>query len=481
MDQHAIHRIGVCALLVMMVTSVAFIGASMATPSMERTGPSAERTGVYAQTGANGTGSNASGQGATIELDNSSSTTPTEIIVSNVRLPEGGFVTIHGPGYSQGGIVIGSEIATSRYLSPGSYEDLRIRVSNGVPGSNLGTIQQLNLTRGNISAVAYRDANGNKEFDFFSSFGEQDAPYQNRDDTRVVDTEYVEFEGNIQQKEANSQIAPGAIRFNDQQPQFTNGKPTVIVRSVNVSEGGFVTIHNESYLSERQPFDSVIATSEYLTPGTHQNIAIELPNGSLNQTRTLVAVPYMDTNSNQGYEYVKSGGETDFAYISQKDGSNVIVNDTATIRVSRSQGGEGSQSSATGSQNRSGSSDGTQAASGEGVAGNGTGAEVGDANATETQQNVGDATTGRTDVASGGESSRNGDAGSTNGTQVSSGDGERVISRETTDSETQMSSGETGTGSGLIFGQNPLVLAFVVGIVTMIGLVGARRLVNGGN
>lgn len=107
--------------------------------------------------------------------------------------------------------------------------------------------------------------------------------------------------------------------------QTTNGS-TVTVRSVTLSEGGFVAVQNESGAAP----DGVRGHSTYLEPGSHRNVTVRLDE-PLSETRTLTAQAYTDTNGDQRFQYDSSGGTKDTPYRT-KDGS-LTGTDAATVRV----------------------------------------------------------------------------------------------------------------------------------------------------
>src|SRR5699024_731975 len=119
--------------------------------------------------------------------------------------------------------------------------------------------------------------------------------------------------------------------------QQRDGNASVVVRNVSLAEGGFIGIHTASFLPPLQnPLDSALGHSQYLTAGNYSSVTVRFPSGSLAGNQTLVAVPYLDTNDNQRYDYTRSGGETDYAYIEQRNSSRVIINETAAIGVPQS-------------------------------------------------------------------------------------------------------------------------------------------------
>jgi len=108
--------------------------------------------------------------------------------------------------------------------------------------------------------------------------------------------------------------------------QVTGGN-SVTVDSVYVPEGGFVTIHDSSLL-EGETFDSVRGTSTYLEAGYHTNVTVMLDSAVDNDT-TLIAMPHMDTDGDESYDFLTSDGADDGPYTA--DGP---VTDSASVTVS---------------------------------------------------------------------------------------------------------------------------------------------------
>jgi cytochrome c oxidase assembly protein Cox11 len=116
----------------------------------------------------------------------------------------------------------------------------------------------------------------------------------------------------------------------------TSDGTTVVVDSVTMSEGGFVAIHNSS-LFDGNVIGSVIGVSDYLEPGTHEDVEVTLydvPGASFNvdslpANETLVAMPHLDTDGDEEYGFVATGGDVDGPYT--QDGAPVT--DTAQITV----------------------------------------------------------------------------------------------------------------------------------------------------
>nr|WP_264383062.1 BGTF surface domain-containing protein [Halocatena marina] len=78
-----------------------------------------------------------------------------------------------------------------------------------------------------------------------------------------------------------------------------NETQTIVVRSVNLSEGGFITVHDRSFFdteNETKPAQS-LRGAKYIRPGLQNNTSIEL-DIPYKRSGTVVVVPYHDTNGN---------------------------------------------------------------------------------------------------------------------------------------------------------------------------------------
>jgi hypothetical protein len=123
---------------------------------------------------------------------------------------------------------------------------------------------------------------------------------------------------------ANAQHSPTAnVSI---QRQTTDGS-TVTVASTSLSDGGFVTIHDGSLL-DGATFDSVRGTSDYLEPGEHSDIQVSLDT-PYDENGTAIAMPHLDTNGNEEYDFVTSEGAEDGPYTS----GGAAVTDSASITI----------------------------------------------------------------------------------------------------------------------------------------------------
>jgi flagellar protein FlaJ len=86
----------------------------------------------------------------------------------------------------------------------------------------------------------------------------------------------------------------------------TTAGDQITLDSVSVSDGGFVVLHAEAEDGE------VIGRTEYLPPGTHRNVDVELTGPPNKGEFLVVAVPHLDTNDNQQFDY--TDGAVDRAY-----------------------------------------------------------------------------------------------------------------------------------------------------------------------
>ncbi|SDC08153.1 CARDB domain-containing protein [Natrinema hispanicum] len=99
----------------------------------------------------------------------------------------------------------------------------------------------------------------------------------------------------------------------------------VTIANVSLSEGGFVAVYDSA---DTDP-DGVVGVSDYLEPGDHQNVTIDLDE-PLAASGTLVAVPHHDTNDDETFQYVDADGEVDVPYVT---GAGAPVSDSAVVTL----------------------------------------------------------------------------------------------------------------------------------------------------
>lgn len=266
-------------------------------------------------------GQSANATNATITFANQTSD-GSNVTVERATLPEGGFIAIHSSGYTTGGASAESSVlATSNYLKPGNYSSVTIDISNAPPGNYPGLNRsQLNAS-GPLTTMIHRDTNGNKRMDFVRSVGGNDTAYTS-DGSPVADS------AGITVPTATREQALVTVRN-----QTLQGD-SLTVESARLPDGGFLVIHNESYLPpESAPLENAVGVSSYLEAGQHNGMSVPLLDGAVKEDQTLVAMPYRDTNGNQRYDYIASDGFQDTAYENRTANQSVIVNDVAGVTV----------------------------------------------------------------------------------------------------------------------------------------------------
>jgi len=248
----------------------------------------------------------------------------TTVVVDHVDLSEDGYVTIHDASLNAGAVT-GSVRGSSEFLEAGYYDNVTITLDDPLQES------------GTVIPMAHRETDGDESYDFVTTEGSEDGPVTTNGGNLVIDTA---------KATVNAQVT-----FESQTTSDTN----VTVQSATLHDGGFVTIHDASLL-EGAVFDSVRGTSEYLGPGTHENVSVSLD--SLEESTTLIAMPHYDTNDNQQYDFVTSEGAADGPYVA-KD----IVVAPATVNVSDMGMGGGTATVTLNNQTANGQADSVNVAS----------------------------------------------------------------------------------------------------------------------
>jgi hypothetical protein len=141
------------------------------------------------------------------------------------------------------------------------------------------------------------------------------------------------FENNASTPGVVRRPPTASVRINNQYSD--EGIRTVLIRSVNLSDGGFVAVYNQSFLAgdnvttSRRSFRGV---SQYLTPGKHTNVRITLDR-PYTHNGTVVVVPHLDTNNDTKYDFITSNGSVDGPYLGT-DGDPIVA--SANVTVSQS-------------------------------------------------------------------------------------------------------------------------------------------------
>ncbi|MCD2203576.1 DUF7282 domain-containing protein [Halobacterium sp. KA-6] len=228
--------------------------------------------------------------------------------VDSVFLPDGGFVTVHDGSVTEGA-VFDSIRGTSTYLEPGLHQNVRVSLDD--PYTEDGT----------LVPMAHMDTNGDEAYTFEESEGGEDGPYT-ADGSAVLDTA--------------SATVSASVSVDHQQ---SDGH-TVVVDSVDLSEPGFVTIHDAS-LFAGETLASVAGTSTYLEAGHHDDVEVTL-HDPINESQTVVAMPHMDSDGDQSYDFVTSEGSDDGPFTANGgavvDTAHASVNAVTTISDQESDG-----------------------------------------------------------------------------------------------------------------------------------------------
>lgn len=186
------------------------------------------------------------------------------------------------------------------------------------PGTNL-TIQA--QSNGNSSFVITRTAQVRPNGTFAINF----------DFTNVTKgTRFVfmipnqEFTDNASVSGVVRRSATASVSVNNQHIR-SNGTQSVVIRSVDLSDGGFVAVYDRTFFdsnNETEPSDALRGVSQYRTPGKYTNVTIQLDDPYANSS-TIVAVPYLDTNDNNEFDAAATADTSGDEPYSRADGGPV--------------------------------------------------------------------------------------------------------------------------------------------------------------
>ncbi|MFA9426293.1 hypothetical protein [Natronorubrum sp. A-ect3] len=102
---------------------------------------------------------------------------------------------------------------------------------------------------------------------------------------------------------------------------------SVVVDSVDLSEGGFVAIYGGDAVADPA---GVLGSSDYLEPGAHDDVEIDLET-PIEDDQPLVAVVHHETTGDETFQYAESDGADDEPYVTP---TGAPVLDTAFVTVS---------------------------------------------------------------------------------------------------------------------------------------------------
>lgn len=333
------------------------------------------------------TGNETAGGNASVTVQNQT-TNGSVVTVESVTLPEGGFVEIT----NENGFAVGH----TEYLDAGSYQEVTVTLD-----------RQLSANQ-SVTAFVLRDANGNQEYDGTGPGNETDAPYTTAAGEAVTDEAQVQVTAGPQQAGAaqNETNVPAGNQTNvtaDNQTNVTaenvtnetnvtaenetnatgnvtnettqnetnvtaqnqtnatrnvtnetaslafedqtsNGTTVVVDRAV-LPRGGFVVVHTAALL-EGEEAGSVRGVSEYLEPGTHENVTVRLDQ-PITDSQRLVAVAYRDTDGDRSFAFYEQNRTVDAPYV--RDGGAAVADAASvTVEAANATAGGGNTTNATG-------------------------------------------------------------------------------------------------------------------------------------
>ncbi len=134
-------------------------------------------------------------------------------------------------------------------------------------------------------------------------------------------TGQVRLSGDELGEEIDGRVAAAPVASVNISDQESDGE-TVTVDSASLSDGGFVVIHDGTLL-DGEVAGSVIGNSDYLDSGSHEDIEVSVD--AQEEDFTAIAMPHLDTNGNEEYDFPDADGPY------TEDGS--AVTDSANVTV----------------------------------------------------------------------------------------------------------------------------------------------------
>lgn len=172
-----LNSVAVALVTALLVVGAGTGGALAATDSIHAQQSPTGTTDAGTETGGTaGTAAGSDGPAITFDDQNSSGTT---VFIESATLPESGFVAIYDS--TRSGNETNQVIGASYPLSAGTSDNIRIQLDQPVNDSK------------SLTAVVHTDSNGNDQFDFVASNGQQDPPLT-QGDRRIVDIAQVTVE-----------------------------------------------------------------------------------------------------------------------------------------------------------------------------------------------------------------------------------------------------------------------------------------------
>lgn len=167
--------------LTVVLVSVLLLAGAGTAGALTAAGPLQAQESPTGTTDTGATDTAPSGQdGAPSVTFNDQESSGESILVQSATLPENGFIAIYDS--SRSGNATNQIVGASYPLSAGTSDNIRIQFDQPVSESK------------SLTAVVHTDSNGNDQFDYVSSNGQQDPPLM-QGDRRIVDIAQVDVQG----------------------------------------------------------------------------------------------------------------------------------------------------------------------------------------------------------------------------------------------------------------------------------------------
>jgi PGF-CTERM protein len=202
------------------------------------------------------------------------------------------------------------EIGGTTNIAPGTELTIRARTTGDAA-----------FLKSNSSEVHDHE---NETGSFHANFDFQNVSQNTTFTVTIPNQDIVEPEDNAEVEGVVGPAPTASVSISDQESDGSE----VVVDSVEMSEGGFVTIHDGTLL-EGATLESVRGTSDYLEAGSHSDVTVSL-DAPYEESGTAIAMPHQDTNSNEAYDFVDSEGAEDGPYTT--DAGDAVVDD-ATVTI----------------------------------------------------------------------------------------------------------------------------------------------------
>lgn len=224
------------------------------------------------------------------------------VVIDEITLEDGGFIAVHDTRLEPPDPeVVESVVGFYGYLRPGTYTNVTVTLAEPVSRT----------TENRLIAMPHNDTDGDRLYDFVTSNGMVDGPYE-RDGRAITDSATLDLQ--------EQPLRTASIGFENQ----TVNDSTVVVSEATLSRGGYVAVTDSD--------DEVIGVSGYLPPRSVQNITIDLEQVP-NETTELTARAHLDTDGDRFFGFAISDGGVDGPYPTGGSNGGDAGNPVETARV----------------------------------------------------------------------------------------------------------------------------------------------------